>query len=200
MIDSLSNEMVARRFNPPWIFGEGAIDKALELAQGRPRQLDAAESRAVCAACPVGVWQFGTLVLGPFGLLRSKVVRDLCPTLTIGPIACSDPGCDSLHAARLMGVTCALHRAEVALADVAEAPLWQSRRRIAVGNPTRHMDDYSANSLALTLANILSEPEARSLLVALIACQDSEVRSAAMQTSQMAERFRASGQVIASRT
>jgi hypothetical protein len=198
LICALSTEIIERRIVPPWIFGDHAIDEVLALTQGAPRRLNVDETRAVSAACPIGVWQFGALVIGPFGLLRSTTIRDLPPRLTIGPIPCSDPGCSALHMARLAGVTCAVHRTEITLARIANQEQWQRRRDYAVGDTTRHMDDYSANNLSLTLANVLSEHEIRTLLAALIDQPGSDVRRAAKGVAQLGNLFRASGHDVVS--
>jgi hypothetical protein len=98
LIDVLSSEVKERRLNFPMVFGRLLSDRFVEnfgtvpIASMTPEQ-----SQQLLRITPQGVFQHGSIVSGPFGLLRSAGRRHL-PPQSCGPaIRCSEIACSQLH-------------------------------------------------------------------------------------------------------
>jgi hypothetical protein len=80
----------------PYIYGRDLHDLwAEDVAE--PKKMDARRSIELLGQTPIGVYQAGRFVSGPFGLLTSSVSRDLWPTRFIPGYLCSDPACPTVH-------------------------------------------------------------------------------------------------------
>lgn len=102
ILAQVSGELQAREITWPYLFGRTLYDKFNDTATSdRTDHLEADEVQVLLADTPVGVYQLGTLLTGPFGILRSAEARFVPPTATVPLWHCSDSGCRALHSVHL---------------------------------------------------------------------------------------------------
>lgn len=94
----LSASLLNRTILLPHVTGRELYDKFNdEFASNRTDHLDPPEVDRLLQDMPTGVYQVGTLVTGPLGILRSKEVRWMPPSSHAPLWHCSDTGCSALH-------------------------------------------------------------------------------------------------------
>ena len=85
-----------------YVFGKQLYSKFnAELMSNKTDDLDPGEALQLLDHTPQGVFQIGTLLSGPLGLIRSTERRLLPPTRRILLWHCSDPGCQAGHPVKL---------------------------------------------------------------------------------------------------
>ena len=94
----LENEMLAERVRFPDLFGRGLYERFNDAQHGsKTEHLDPADAARLLDGTANGVYQLGTLVTGPLGLLESEEARFVPPTLNLPLWHCSDTGCRWPH-------------------------------------------------------------------------------------------------------
>lgn len=85
----------------PFILGRDLYDRAGELFEEPRPNLSYDETISLLEPLPIGVFQSGPFLSGPFGLVRSHEDRRFAPTLSVPMYHCSDLTCSAVHMGRL---------------------------------------------------------------------------------------------------
>lgn len=85
----------------PWIYGRVLYDKYFYEFDGYDEKLNNEEVLRLLNNTPIGVFQLGNIIVGPFGILISPVERYIPPTTTVPLWHCSDPSCAAFHSVKL---------------------------------------------------------------------------------------------------
>jgi hypothetical protein len=116
----LSREILASRIRFPYIFGRELHDIAAELYPSR-RSLDNSQTLEVLKRLPVGVFQAGRTVVGPFGCTYSDISRSALPTVRVPGYLCSDMSCTTIHTLQLNTASTAITKTrEIVSAQIAK--------------------------------------------------------------------------------
>ena len=95
--EQLTADILAKRIQYPWVYGRLLYDKFFDLYPSRTRSLSYDETTRLLEGCPLGVFQIGNRLIGPFGVLVSAEFRALFPVRSAPLWHCSDPSCGALH-------------------------------------------------------------------------------------------------------
>lgn len=106
----LSREVLHRRIRYPYIFGRELHDAAAELFPAQTR-LDNGQTVKLLNRLPIGVFQSGRTVVGPYGCTHSDVFRQASPILHVPGYRCPDESCTSIHKISLTTGDSAIGRA-----------------------------------------------------------------------------------------
>ena len=96
----LSKEILAGRIKYPYILGRELHDTAAELYPGQTR-LDNNQTLRVLDKLPVGVFQKGRTVVGPYGCTYSDVPRSLRSSSLVPGYLCPSEACGAVHKIQL---------------------------------------------------------------------------------------------------
>jgi len=88
-----SNEQIIRY---PFAYGRLLYDKAHDLGLNAKNQISHSETLELLEGTPQGVYQVGTFVTGPYGIVESSYKR-FCPPIKWVTYHCSDITCTALH-------------------------------------------------------------------------------------------------------
>jgi hypothetical protein len=118
----LQRELLQGRIRLPYLYGRVLYDRFNDsYCDTRTDHLMGADVERLLQGTPSGVYQVGTLVSGPLGILDSRERRFVPPTLSLPLWHCSDTGCSALHRVALIPppvpLVEALSRIGKALAD-----------------------------------------------------------------------------------
>lgn len=104
-IDALSSaisaEMLAGDILLPFVHGPGLYERAAELFPDRQGWLSTSDTLRLLEGQPVGVFQCGRWLSGPYGLVKSRDARDIQPSLRIPLQHCHDVSCRQVHLTHL---------------------------------------------------------------------------------------------------
>ncbi|MBI1791328.1 MAG: hypothetical protein HYR60_27690 [Acidobacteria bacterium] len=102
-------ELLQGRLRLPFCFGRLLYDRFNDCySDTRTDHLMSPEVEKLLQGTPLGVYQLGTLVSGPLGVLDSLETRWIPPRKTLPLWHCSDTGCNALHGVRLLPPSIAL--------------------------------------------------------------------------------------------
>jgi hypothetical protein len=107
----LHEEIRQGRLKYPWVFGRLLYDRFFAMFEDRATELSCRDTAALLEGTPQGVFQIGSVVVGPFGALESSCYRFLPPVASPPLWHCSDPACTAFHTVRLLGGECNALRA-----------------------------------------------------------------------------------------
>jgi len=94
----LQREILQERISLPHRFGRLLYDRFNDNYGGtRTDHLMSPEVEKLLRGTPAGVYQLGTLVSGPLGVIDSQETRFMPPDLNLPLWHCSDTGCNYLH-------------------------------------------------------------------------------------------------------
>lgn len=108
--ESIDVELIFQKFSSwiqkgyiryPFIYGRHLYNKYYEDFEKQEHILNYTKTYKLLENSQKGVFQVGNIIVGPFGLLESKVERELHTRLKLGLWHCSDPSCDSFHMTNL---------------------------------------------------------------------------------------------------
>lgn len=117
----LNAELLSGKIRFPWVFEHELYDRAFQLFPHLAADdLTASQTEDLLRDTSPGVFQLGTLVVGPFGLLHSLERRWCPPVRQIALSHCSDPTCGHVHYARLAQLDSKLHDIRAAVQDALE--------------------------------------------------------------------------------
>ncbi|MRJ77590.1 hypothetical protein GEV29_13675 [Aeromicrobium sp. SMF47] len=85
----------------PFILGRDLYDKAAELFEETREVLSHRDTLELLSDMPVGVFQSGPFVSGPYGLVRSTESRWFGPTTLVPMYHCAELTCGRIHRTRL---------------------------------------------------------------------------------------------------
>lgn len=97
----LNKQIISDTIKFPWIYGRVLYDKYFNEFEGKDEELTNQEALRLLKNTPPGVFQLGTLIVGPFGVLESTIERYLPPIKNVNLWHCSDPSCTAFHSVRL---------------------------------------------------------------------------------------------------
>jgi hypothetical protein len=167
----------------PWLFEHLLYDKVFELGlDRRDARLSPEETVVLLDSTPIGVFQLGQYVAGPFGLLRSSQARNFPPMRDVVIGHCSDPNCAALHLSQLSSGESRLSEAIPRFSKLVEK-LDGERREwnrafLELSLPPGHYyDDYSLVSIVWFLGNAFSTNELRSVAAHLLNSRGKAIRS-----------------------
>ena len=98
---AIHRQILGGELRYPFVFGRELYDHAAELFDDERPQLSVDDTQRLLDGTPVGVFQLGTLLTGPFGLLTSPAERALGPVRNVPLYHCSDLSCNTVHRTRL---------------------------------------------------------------------------------------------------
>lgn len=165
----ISREVRQGRIRFPYIFGRELHDTAAELFPAQTK-LDNSQTVKLLDKLPIGIFQLGRTVVGPYGCTYSDTAREAGPQFSVPGYRCSDESCTSIHKLSLRTADSAISRAQgkveqyldknYSKADDPHLPL--IRRALM-------LDTYSISTLTTTnlidvLSDGLSEDEFRSVI------------------------------------
>ncbi len=81
----------------PWIYGRDLYDKYFTKFESQEQDLDYEDTLQLLDNTLKGVFQINEKIIGPFGIIRSKVKRKIIPKIEMQLWHCSDPSCGSFH-------------------------------------------------------------------------------------------------------
>jgi hypothetical protein len=104
-LKSVRNEMTKRLHNndlmSPWVYDRLLYDKYFDEFEETDTALTNSDVKKLLTGTPIGVFQIGKTVIGPFGVLESSDFRYLPPFKSVRLWHCSDPSCQAFHAVDL---------------------------------------------------------------------------------------------------
>lgn len=106
----ISKEVRQRRIKFPYIFGRELHDAAAKMFPAQTK-LDNRQSLMLLNELPIGVFQEGRTVVGPYGCTYSDTARSAGPAFDVPGYLCSDQSCRSIHNLRLRTADSAIARA-----------------------------------------------------------------------------------------
>jgi hypothetical protein len=94
----LEHELLQGQIRLPYRYGRLLYDRFNDTySDTRTDHLMSADVERLLQGTPLGVYQLGTLVSGPLGVLDSQETRYIPPTLSLPLWHCSDTGCNAIH-------------------------------------------------------------------------------------------------------
>jgi hypothetical protein len=165
----ISQEVLNRHIRYPYIFGRELHDTAAEMFPRRT-QLDNRQTIRLLDALPIGSFQVGRTVVGPYGCTYSDDERSIGPSFFVPGYLCSDPTCHRLHRIRLETGESSIARARKRVSDFidknyseTEDEYWPIIREAMVLEYAPLRPEASENLIDV-LSDGLSEQELRSVV------------------------------------
>ena len=166
----VSDQLVDGSILLPFILGRQLYDRAADLFEDARDSLTYAETLELMDGTPVGVFQSGPYISGPFGLLRSEENRWFGPRRTIPLHHCSELTCSVVHRTRLSTDPSApinefaptMERATEALGE--DKSEWGKFIESGEDLDGLRFDDETQEPLTLAFADLLGDAELRTLL------------------------------------
>ncbi len=118
MLRSVASDAIkSRKILLPYLYGREASDL---LASKYPERSSLSDSQSVALLneLPIGVFQSGHYVTGPYGCLVSDGIRSILPRRTFSGYRCSDSNCHIIHEVELS--TTATARIQKVISNVSE--------------------------------------------------------------------------------
>ena len=106
----ISIEVRQRRIKYPYIFGRKLHDAAAELFPAQTK-LDNGQTIRLLDTLPIGVFQSGRSVVGPYGCTYSDMPRQAGPRYSVAGYRCPDESCAGIHNIALATADSAISRA-----------------------------------------------------------------------------------------
>ncbi|MFT4226809.1 hypothetical protein [Micropruina sp.] len=180
----INDQLRSRSILLPLIFGRQLYDRYASLFEDAQEVLTHRDTLRLLEEMPIGVFQSGVFISGPYGLLRSRESRWLVPSRSVGAFHCSDITCPAVHRVLLSTD----HSASI----VEHAPTmervldqfgadhsdWQGFIDSIDELERLRFDDQSQEPIALALSDLLSDGELRTLLADLLDNTSGCMRSA----------------------
>ncbi|MBY0205152.1 MULTISPECIES: hypothetical protein [Paenibacillus] len=179
VFEIISQEIISGMIRFPWIYERLLYDKFFELFPHKPDSFTFEETQQILTDTPVGVFQRGQIVIGPYGILRSKQKRNLPIKYSAPMWHCSDITCSTIHWVHF--------KSQYAYSAISKASSLISKNLELPDNIINLIKEYHAESdyfdhiqldnLHYLLINEFSESELRSLLGKLIEKHSKDIRS-----------------------
>lgn len=171
---SLEKQIKTKRLLFPFIFGRELYDRAADLFEDERPSLSYEETIKLLDGTPVGVFQAGNILIGPYGLIQSAHSRWVPPTRRIPLYHCSELTCDIVHRAILVSDRSAAinqHMSKIDTLLEAEhvtGSAWAAFFTAITGLDRESFDDRSMVTLPYLLGDALSLTEFQKLVVGLM--------------------------------
>lgn len=166
---AISEEMNSGRLRFPFMFGPELYLRAAELFPDERRVLNASDTRRLLENQPMGVFQSGRWLGGPWGLVDAGHDRRIGPSQDVPLQHCHDVSCWKVHPVRLSTdsgaeINKARHAIHVALESEGEDP----SEFIPVlselfKNPADEFDDENFGSIPFLIGDGLTHSDLKSL-------------------------------------
>lgn len=182
LVASVSKQLQDLRIRLPFVHGRMLYDVFAELFPTEKDTLSVAETFDLLDALPIGVFQHGEYVSGPFGLLKARTKRNIPASRRVPAFHCEQASCDVVHGANLTTSQEALINAnrdrvrKILEADANLASEWDQFARAAAGFDTAFFADTRSGSVTPLLADCLSDDELRALFCALLDGYEGQLR------------------------
>ncbi|WP_147469208.1 hypothetical protein [Corallococcus sp. AB045] len=155
----------------PWVGGRILHDRFFDKFPNHTGDLSHLQTLELLDETPTGVFQVGTLLVGPLGVLESHQYRYVPPLSTVPVRYCSDPSCESLHPVDIAdaeGKVIGL----LDLLELASNYVFKEDERnwvhLLVDYSPDYYDDFSLEDLPWFLSSSFSEAELRQILKELL--------------------------------
>ena len=165
----MSREIINGHIRYPYIFGRELHDAAAELFPASTK-LNNDQTIAVLNKLPIGVFQQGRTVVGPYGCTYSDTTRQAGPSLSVPGYRCTQESCTTVHDIRLSTADGSISKARRQLRLYMEKNCSQSAdeyvpllRRAAILDQLP-IHNFPSNNLIDVLSDGLSEAELRSVI------------------------------------
>jgi hypothetical protein len=166
----IDRQILDGRLKFPFILGRTLYDRAAELFEDARDLLTHRDTLDLLEGTPVGVFQSGPFVSGPFGLLRSSEHRWFAPTTSVPLYHCNDLTCGAVHRTRLSSDSSAsINEHAVTMEKVLDQfgedeSEWSEFIDALEELEGLRFDDQSSEPITLALADLLGDSELRTLL------------------------------------
>ncbi|MCY1003859.1 hypothetical protein OWM54_42615 [Myxococcus sp. MISCRS1] len=175
----LHNHLLAGNLKLPWASGRILHDRFFELFPNHTGELSHDQTLQLLQKTPTGVFQIGTLLIGPLGVLESAQYRYAPPVGTVPVRYCSDPSCESLHPIEISDADGRIVRLLGSLDDI-RAEIFKEAERdwlaLLIDHSPDYHDDLSLEDLPWFLGSAFSENELRQILKELLTCKAGVLR------------------------
>lgn len=94
---AISNEIKAGRIRFPMMFGPDLYHRAADLFPDERRSLSSSDTRRLLDGQPIGVFQMGRWLVGPWGVYEHATSRGIAPSHTLPLQHCHDVSCWRVH-------------------------------------------------------------------------------------------------------
>lgn len=171
---SVSKQIVDRKISYPFAHGRELYDVYAELFLTEKETLSLTETFELIERLPIGVFQHGKYVCGPYGLLIARTKRNIPASRSVPAYHCEQASCELVHRVHLSTSQDALinaHRDRVRKILEAEPNMasdWEGLARLATGLEHAFFADARAGSVTPILADCLSDKELRTLFGRLL--------------------------------
>lgn len=160
----------------PMIFGRELYDKYYEhYAEDAEHLFTADETQKFLEGTPQGVYQYGRLVTGPYGIARSRSSR-LIPANHYVPVRhCADLSCGAVHSVHLSTNTDAsinkhrLTMSKILEREASHGTAWPRFMDAVASEYVSSYMDWAAEPVVILIGDALDQSELRRLLQWLVA-------------------------------
>lgn len=181
---AVDGEIRANRIRFPFIFGRELYDKYAETFEDERDVLTAEETQRLLGLLPIGVFQYGSYTVGPFGLKASPVGRQIPASRRVPAYHCSMSVCRVIHPVMLeTSHTAEINKdreklAAILKASSEEASEWWMFAADLNGLPSSHYGDRSSAILLPLIGDALELGELRELVADLLDNTQGKMRTA----------------------
>lgn len=180
----INDELISRNMLLPFIFGRQLYDRYASLFEDAQEVLTHRDTLRLLEGMPIGIFQSGVFVSGPYGLLRSRESRWLAPSRSVSAFHCSDITCPAVHRVLLStDHSASINEHAPTMERVldqfgADHSDWQGFIDSIDELERLRFDDQSQEPITLALSDLLSDGELRTLLSDLLDNTSGSMRAA----------------------
>lgn len=179
---SIDRQVKDRRIQFPFTHGRLLYDEFSRLHATEKSTLTVAETQELLAALPQGVFQHGTHVTGPFGLIESLETRMVSATRTVAAFHCDDVTCEVAHMVHLStGHDAPINSQRDRVRKILdenpdESSDWHGLARRIAGFEDSYFADTRSGTVASLLTDCFTDEELERLLMACLDRDGGELR------------------------
>jgi len=160
MAEAISEQVLSQEIRFPLRYGREFYDAYAELFDDEKDVLTSDETVRILDKVSIGVFQYGHLVLGPFGLQPSSTARRIRFSKRVPAYHCAQPVCKTVHPVRLVTSQEALINEQ-----------YEKLRRILESEPSTESDwDGLADEIRDMKASLYSDQLSGTLIAVLGDC------------------------------
>lgn len=186
IVEVLSKQVSNRTLQYPFIFGRLLYDKYYEEYEDNPKSwLNPEETQRLLNGTPQGVAQFGELVVGPYGIIRSRSARNVQIGRDVPIRHCADRSCASVHYVHLSTSQDApINKHRDTLGKILEREdstksAWGQFIENITAERVSWYQDWASEPIVLLIGDALADGELRKLLTWLLTNTDGYLRTVA---------------------
>ncbi|MEU4762637.1 hypothetical protein AB0H12_05245 [Actinosynnema sp. NPDC023794] len=193
-IDSLrsaiSSEIKRSKIRFPWIYGRKLYDAVSSSSFHGSAHPSHEDTLRLLDRLPLGVFQIGPYVAGPYGLVESKQWRIIRPRIVVPSYHCDDIECDRVHSVHLStadsGVSKAIGKLRSKVAKLHKVNV--EYREAVLEVQSKHIPPFSwfnNSDLPFFLFECLTIDEIRKLLVRLLDAPGGHLRAECLKLGEV---------------